>query len=117
VLTRRSTTGNAPSSRSGNTRDRGAEIAALDAYVQVLRAGAPGASALVFSCGTGAVRTTFGMVVASLVRRVQLGADAPRGTMSPGMMSPGLSAPGARAATPIGLGLPSELARAATVGD
>lgn len=43
----------------------------LDAYVRVIRAIDPLRTALVFSCGMGAVRTTFAMVAASLVRRKQ----------------------------------------------
>lgn len=44
----------------------------LDAYLRVIRATDPTRTALVFSCGMGAVRTTFAMVAASLVRRKQL---------------------------------------------
>jgi len=44
----------------------------LDAYVRVIRATDPLRTALVFSCGMGAVRTTFAMVAACLVRRKQL---------------------------------------------
>jgi hypothetical protein len=101
------------------TLDRGTEVAALDAYVDVLRRGPPDASALVFSCGTGAVRTTFGMVAASLVRRAQLaaaGAPLSSPLATPGSTTPMLRSGAATPTGPIGLGLPSELAGAATVG-
>ncbi|KAF8223849.1 hypothetical protein L208DRAFT_1314989 [Tricholoma matsutake] len=52
--------------------DRPIEDNYLDAYVQVIRATDPLRTALVFSCGMGAVRTTFAMVAASLVRRKQV---------------------------------------------
>ena len=44
----------------------------LDAYLRVIRTTDPLETALVFSCGMGAVRTTFAMVAASIVRRKQL---------------------------------------------
>ncbi|KDQ57083.1 hypothetical protein JAAARDRAFT_194263 [Jaapia argillacea MUCL 33604] len=44
----------------------------LDAYLRVIKNTDPLATALVFSCGMGAVRTTFAMVAASLVRRKQI---------------------------------------------
>ncbi|KAF8969228.1 inositol hexakisphosphate-domain-containing protein [Flammula alnicola] len=44
----------------------------LDAYLRVIRETDPTKTALVFSCGMGAVRTTFAMVAASLVRRKQI---------------------------------------------
>ncbi|KAG6837385.1 hypothetical protein H0H93_010544 [Arthromyces matolae] len=44
----------------------------LDAYLRVIRETDPLKTSLVFSCGMGAVRTTFAMVAASLVRRKQL---------------------------------------------
>ncbi|KAJ7822077.1 inositol hexakisphosphate-domain-containing protein [Mycena olivaceomarginata] len=44
----------------------------LDAYLRVIRATDPLHTALVFCCGMGAVRTTFAMVAASIVRRKQL---------------------------------------------
>ncbi len=43
-----------------------------DAYVDVIRNLDPLQTALVFSCGMGAVRTTFAMVAATIVRRKQL---------------------------------------------
>lgn len=44
----------------------------LDAYLQVVKKTDPLKTSLVFSCGMGAVRTTFAMTAASLVRRRQL---------------------------------------------
>ncbi|KAG6332100.1 hypothetical protein ID866_6987 [Astraeus odoratus] len=41
----------------------------LDAYLRVIKDADPLRSALVFSCGVGAVRTTFAMVAALIVRR------------------------------------------------
>lgn len=41
----------------------------LDAYLRVVKNTDPLRSALVFSCGMGAVRTTFAMVAALIVRR------------------------------------------------
>ncbi|KAF8150729.1 inositol hexakisphosphate-domain-containing protein [Crassisporium funariophilum] len=52
--------------------DRPIEDNYLDAYLQVIRETDPTRTALVFSCGMGAVRTTFAMVAASLVRRKQI---------------------------------------------
>ncbi|KAF8734647.1 hypothetical protein AX14_003198 [Amanita brunnescens Koide BX004] len=52
--------------------DRPIEDNYLDAYVNVIRNLDPLQTALVFSCGMGAVRTTFAMVAASIVRRKQL---------------------------------------------
>ncbi|KAJ6545040.1 inositol hexakisphosphate-domain-containing protein [Mycena vulgaris] len=52
--------------------DRPIEDNYLDAYLHVIRATDPLRTALVFSCGMGAVRTTFAMVAASIVRRKQL---------------------------------------------
>lgn len=70
----------------------------LDAYVRVIRATDPLTTALVFSCGMGAVRTTFAMVAASLVRRKQLisrGMPDPYATKVPGISnSPLSSSPG-----------------------
>jgi len=68
----------------------------LDAYLRVIQDTDPTKTALVFSCGMGAVRTTFAMVAASLVRRKQIMANggpdpysskAPNGIFSgsPGM--------------------------------
>ncbi|KAK0205042.1 inositol hexakisphosphate-domain-containing protein [Desarmillaria ectypa] len=44
----------------------------LDAYLHVIKQTDPLRTSLVFSCGMGAVRTTFAMVAASIVRRKQL---------------------------------------------
>ncbi|KAF8176691.1 inositol hexakisphosphate-domain-containing protein [Mycena galopus ATCC 62051] len=52
--------------------DRPIEDNYLDAYLRVIRATDPLRTALVFCCGMGAVRTTFAMVAASIVRRKQL---------------------------------------------
>ncbi|KAJ7249237.1 inositol hexakisphosphate-domain-containing protein [Mycena haematopus] len=52
--------------------DRPIEDNYLDAYLRVIRATEPLRTALVFCCGMGAVRTTFAMVAASIVRRKQL---------------------------------------------
>ncbi|KAG6902829.1 hypothetical protein C0995_010714 [Termitomyces sp. Mi166 len=52
--------------------DRPIEDNYLDAYLGVIRDTHPLKTSLVFSCGMGAVRTTFAMVAASLVRRKQL---------------------------------------------
>ncbi|TFK40212.1 inositol hexakisphosphate-domain-containing protein [Crucibulum laeve] len=87
--------------------DRPIEDNYLDAYVRVIRELDPTHTALVFSCGMGAVRTTFAMVAASLVRRKQLiargmadpyaikvpGNGAMPGTSTPGTIS-GTASPG-----------------------
>ncbi|KAJ7649811.1 inositol hexakisphosphate-domain-containing protein [Roridomyces roridus] len=52
--------------------DRPIEDNYLDAYLRVVRNTDPLRTALVFSCGMGAVRTTFAMVAASIIRRKQL---------------------------------------------
>lgn len=44
----------------------------LDAYVRVIKETDPTKTSLVFSCGMGAVRTTYAMVAALLVRRKQI---------------------------------------------
>jgi hypothetical protein len=44
----------------------------VDAYLQVIKNADPLRTSLVFSCGMGAVRTTFAMTAACLVRRRQL---------------------------------------------
>lgn len=44
----------------------------MDAYLQVIKNADPLNTSLVFSCGMGAVRTTFAMTAACLVRRKQL---------------------------------------------
>ncbi|KAF7295972.1 hypothetical protein MKEN_01411800 [Mycena kentingensis (nom. inval.)] len=52
--------------------DRPIEDNYLDAYLRVIRTTDPLRTSLVFSCGMGAVRTTFAMVAACIVRRKQL---------------------------------------------
>lgn len=51
--------------------DRPIEDNYLDAYLRVIQETDPDRSALVFSCGLGAVRTTFGMVAAIIIRQKQ----------------------------------------------
>ncbi|KAG8865965.1 hypothetical protein FRC20_009226 [Serendipita sp. 405] len=43
----------------------------LDAYLEVLKSASPTTTPIVFSCGMGAVRTTYAMVAACIVRRKQ----------------------------------------------
>ena len=43
----------------------------MDAYLRVIKDTDPLSTALVFNCGMGAVRTTFAMVAACIVRRKQ----------------------------------------------
>lgn len=52
--------------------DRGIEDNYLDAYLRIILQTSPTDTALVFSCGTGAARTTLAMVAASVVRRKQM---------------------------------------------
>ncbi|THG97460.1 hypothetical protein EW026_g4542 [Hermanssonia centrifuga] len=52
--------------------DRPVEDNYLDAYTRIIKRTDPLQTALVFNCGMGAVRTTFAMVAACLVRRKQL---------------------------------------------
>ncbi|CUA76059.1 Paladin [Danio rerio] [Rhizoctonia solani] len=54
------------------TSDRAIEDNYLDAYLNVIKSVDPLETALVFHCGMGAVRTTFAMVSACLIRRKQL---------------------------------------------
>ena len=76
----------------------------LDAYLRVIKDADPIRSALVFSCGMGAVRTTFAMVAALIIRRRMLlarGLDDPyavkssfvfpSGTPRQGSATPGIS--------------------------
>ena len=44
----------------------------LDAYLQIMKETDALGTAVIFSCGTGSVRTTFAMVAASIIRRTQL---------------------------------------------
>ncbi|KAI0067260.1 hypothetical protein BV25DRAFT_1819577 [Artomyces pyxidatus] len=69
--------------------DRPIEDNYLDAYLHVIKKTDPVRTSLVFSCGMGAVRTTFAMTAACLVRRRQLMLQgmpdpyAPRGLNTP----------------------------------
>ncbi|KAH7913592.1 inositol hexakisphosphate-domain-containing protein [Hygrophoropsis aurantiaca] len=60
--------------------DRPIEDNYLDAYLRVIKNADPVRTALVFSCGMGAVRTTFAMIAALIVRRkimISRGLDDP----------------------------------------
>ncbi|KAF8199666.1 inositol hexakisphosphate-domain-containing protein [Pholiota molesta] len=84
--------------------DRPIEDNYLDAYLRVIRETDPTKTALVFSCGMGAVRTTFAMVAASLVRRKQImnqGGPDPYAMKSGGGMIPTSSSPGTSTPTNI----------------
>lgn len=98
--------------------DRPIEDNYLDAYLRVIKNTDPVRSALVFSCGMGAVRTTFAMVAAVIVRRKMLlarGLEDPypsrssflsnfgSGSYKMGNGSPGTSTPTNQAATDIKL--------------
>ncbi|KAI0783947.1 inositol hexakisphosphate-domain-containing protein [Irpex lacteus] len=52
--------------------DRPIEDNYLDAYARVIRNTDPMRTALIFNCGMGAVRTTFSMVAACILRRKQM---------------------------------------------
>ncbi|KAJ7471451.1 inositol hexakisphosphate-domain-containing protein [Mycena galericulata] len=78
--------------------DRPIEDNYLDAYLRVIRTTDPLRTALVFSCGMGAVRTTFAMVAASIVRRKQL---MVRGFPDPYTMK------GTTSGTPLSIGTPT----------
>lgn len=52
--------------------DRPIEDNYLDAYLRLIKPTSPLKTSLVFSCGMGAVRTTFAMIGALVVRRKQL---------------------------------------------
>ncbi|KAL1753037.1 inositol hexakisphosphate-domain-containing protein [Schizophyllum commune] len=79
----------------------------LDAYLRVITQTDPTKTSLVFSCGMGAVRTTFAMVAACLVRRKQVmekGFDDPFGIKPPAgrpASSTPVGASIARSGTPI----------------
>jgi len=81
------------------TPDRPIEDNYLDAYVSVMKRVDPLRTPIVFNCGMGAVRTTYAMVAACLIRRKQY--------MSLGMRDPflrqGRTPPPSLAATPGGL--------------
>ncbi|KAI0749707.1 inositol hexakisphosphate-domain-containing protein [Daedaleopsis nitida] len=67
----------------------------LDAYLRVIKETDPLSTALVFNCGMGAVRTTFAMVAACIVRRKQMidrGLDDPYTAKSAGSRS-GINTP------------------------
>lgn len=49
--------------------DRPIEDNYLDAYLRIIKSTTPSKTSLVFSCGMGAVRTTFAMVAALVVRK------------------------------------------------
>lgn len=98
--------------------DRPIEDNYLDAYLRVIKNTDPVRSALVFSCGMGAVRTTFAMVAAVIVRRKMLlarGLEDPYPSRSSFLSnlgsgsykmdngSPGISTPTNQAATDIKL--------------
>ncbi|KAG1726694.1 inositol hexakisphosphate-domain-containing protein [Suillus paluster] len=98
--------------------DRPIEDNYLDAYLRVIKNTDPVRSALVFSCGMGAVRTTFAMVAAVIVRRKMLlarGLEDPYASRSSflsnlgngahkiGDGSPGISTPTNQVATDIKL--------------
>ncbi|KAG1860390.1 hypothetical protein F4604DRAFT_2035673 [Suillus subluteus] len=98
--------------------DRPIEDNYLDAYLRVIKNTDPVRSALVFSCGMSAVRTTFAMVAAVIVRRKMLlarGSEDPypsrssflsnlgSGSYKMGNGSPGISTPTNQAATDIKL--------------
>ncbi|KAI0330242.1 hypothetical protein GY45DRAFT_1323965 [Cubamyces sp. BRFM 1775] len=82
--------------------DRPIEDNYLDAYLRVIKDKDPLSTCLVFNCGMGAVRTTFAMVAACIVRRKQLldrGLQDPYAARSVGSTS-GLSTPSGRAQPP-----------------
>ncbi|KAJ7193929.1 inositol hexakisphosphate-domain-containing protein [Mycena pura] len=84
--------------------DRPIEDNYLDAYLRVIHTTDPLRTALVFSCGMGAVRTTFAMVAASIVRRKQL---IVRGLADPYAMKNAVNTP-ISIGTPTGTGPPKQ---------
>ncbi|KIY62129.1 hypothetical protein CYLTODRAFT_494858 [Cylindrobasidium torrendii FP15055 ss-10] len=78
--------------------DRPIEDNYLDAYLSVIKDTDPVKTSLVFSCGMGAVRTTFAMITACIVRRKQLmdrGFADPYAAKGPfsGLPTPGSTSP------------------------
>ncbi|KAI0255159.1 inositol hexakisphosphate-domain-containing protein [Lactifluus subvellereus] len=89
--------------------DRPIEDNYVDAYLQVIKNADPLRTSLVFSCGMGAVRTTFAMTAACLVRRRQLmlrGLPDPYATKLLSTPHPSNSASGIN--TPSGYGTPPQ---------
>lgn len=79
-----------PSLRIPITQDRLIEDNYLDAYFDVISKTDPLTTPLVFSCGMGAVRTTFAMTAACIIRRRQLienGEPDPYAAPAVGLMS------------------------------
>src|SRR5688572_21367621 len=75
----------------------------LDAYINVIQDTDPLKTSLVFSCGMGAVRTTYAMVAACIVRRkrvMELGWPDPFGSSTFAASTSGT--PVARSNTPLG---------------
>ncbi|KAH8826577.1 inositol hexakisphosphate-domain-containing protein [Flagelloscypha sp. PMI_526] len=70
--------------------DRPIEDNYLDAYLRVVKSADPLTTSLVFSCGMGAVRTTFAMVSACIIRRKQL---MSRGLPDPFALKPMVTPP------------------------
>ncbi|KAJ3567855.1 hypothetical protein NP233_g6086 [Leucocoprinus birnbaumii] len=83
-----------PLNRIPISPDRPIEDNYLDAYLRVIRDTDPLRTSLVFNCGMGAVRTTFAMVAALIIRRKQL---VERGFSDPFGMSPALVVSGSGA--------------------
>ncbi|KAF7966034.1 hypothetical protein HWV62_40433 [Athelia sp. TMB] len=76
--------------------DRPIEDNYLDAYLRLIKSTVPSKTALVFSCGMGAVRTTFAMVAALVVRKKQLEVltnDSGTGTPTVGLQTIALADP------------------------
>ncbi|KAG8890787.1 hypothetical protein FRB98_004832 [Tulasnella sp. 332] len=84
-------------------QDRPIEDSYLDAYLNAIKDSDPLETPLVFSCGMGAVRTTFAMTAACIIRRKQLilrGAPDPYAhvrSTAPSGISSGISTPSALA--------------------
>ncbi|KAG7089324.1 hypothetical protein E1B28_011021 [Marasmius oreades] len=92
------------------TPDRAMEDNYIDAYLNVIQETDPFRTSLVFSCGMGAVRTTYAMVTACIVRRkkvMELGWPDPFGSSSTfnanGTNSKGTNTPMSRSDTPLGV--------------